>query len=174
MQTALLDPPLSGSERDIILGFIDFQQRVFLRKLEDKNGNLLPEEQLTKQLPPSSMTLKGMASHLWFVEDYWREKILLGRELPEPWLSADWDADRDTDWHSDKPIHEIVAALRESMAKTHAALAAADWDALSAGETRAGERFAGRWIAVHLVEEWGRHLGHADLLREHIDGTVGD
>lgn len=84
MQTALLDPPLSGSERDIILGFIDFQQRVFLRKLEDKNGNLLPEEQLTKQLPPSSMTLKGMASHLWFVEDYWREKILLGRELPEP------------------------------------------------------------------------------------------
>lgn len=70
------DPPLTGSEKELLLGYIRFQQGIFLRKLRGAHGTWLSESVLATLLPPSSMTLAGMAGHLWFVEDCWREKIL--------------------------------------------------------------------------------------------------
>ena len=172
--TKLVDPPLTGCEKDTLLGFLAYQQQVFLRKLERPDGTLLGEEALRTRLAPSAMTLRGMAAHLWFVDDYWREEIMDGAGAPEPWASLDWTSDQDADWHWDAPIEEIISGLRASIARTHARLREADWDCLSRGATSGGERFSVRWIAVHLLEEWARHAGHADLLRENIDGQTGD
>lgn len=175
MKSPLTDPPLSGSEKELVLGYIKFQQQVFLRKIQSQQGSLLlADELLKKTLPPSTMTLKGMIAHLWFVEDYWREEILLGQGLPEPWQSMDWDADTDADWHTALSTDECVKHLQDSMQATHRLLETADWDELSAGARKDGTRFSYRWVALHLIEEWARHLGHADLLRENIDGDVGD
>ncbi|WP_237207769.1 DUF664 domain-containing protein [Rothia nasimurium] len=70
------DPPLTCSEKELVLGYIRFQQEVFLRKLQGVDGTWLSESVLATPLHPTSMNLAGMAGHLWFVEDYWREKIL--------------------------------------------------------------------------------------------------
>lgn len=174
MQTQLVDPPLAGSEIELMLGFLRYQQQVFLRKLERESGDLLADQELSKSLAPTTMTLKGMAAHLWFVEDYWRDWIAQGLDLPTPWDAADWETDPDFDWHIDLPSKELINALCASIAKTHSLLESADWDELSKRADKRGQHFSLRWIAFHLVEEWARHLGHADLLRENIDGTVGD
>lgn len=86
----------------------------------------------------------------------------------------DWDADPDADWHTTISTEECVKHLQDSMQATHRLLGTADWDELSAGTLKDGTRFSYRWVALHLIEEWARHLGHADLLRENIDGIVGD
>lgn len=84
MKSPFTDPPLSGSEKELVLGYLKFQQQVFLRKIQTEQGSLLSDELLTKTLPPSTMTLKGMIAHLWFVEDYWSNEILLGHGMQEP------------------------------------------------------------------------------------------
>ncbi|MGV3017412.1 hypothetical protein [Rothia sp. 88186D007BW] len=73
------DPPLTGSEKELVLGYIRFQQGKFLRKYQGADGTWLDESVLATLLLPTSMTLTGVVGHLWFVEDYWREKLLLGR-----------------------------------------------------------------------------------------------
>ncbi|WP_237242271.1 DUF664 domain-containing protein [Rothia nasimurium] len=174
MKMPFTDPPLTGSEKELVLGYIRFQQEVFLRKLQGVDGTWLDEAVLATPLHPSSMTLAGMAGHLWFVEDYWREEILLGRNLPEPWASFDWQQDADADWHLPLPLPRVLENLQASMEATRQLLAEHDWDDLSEGGLKDGTRFSYRWVALHLIEEWGRHLGHADLLRENIDGEQGD
>lgn len=174
MKTPLVDPPLAGSEKELVLGYIAFQQEVFLRKLQATDGSWLAEEALSRELPPSSMTLKGMAAHLWFVEDYWRDYILLGNPEMEPWASTDWDVDPDADWHSSLPLETIIEELKLSTNKTRQLLQGTDWDDVSKRANGEGNRFSYLWVALHLIEEWGRHLGHADLLRENIDGETGD
>ncbi|MFW0112589.1 DUF664 domain-containing protein [Rothia sp. CCM 9417] len=174
MKTPLREPSLTGNEKELVLGYLSFQQQVFIRKIHNEHGDLLSDEVLSKALPPSTMTLKGMIAHLWFVEDYWRQEVLLGQNLPQPWQSMDWDTDPDADWHIRLPTPQCVTHLQDSMQATHRLLEASNWDQLSTGKLKDGTRFSYRWVALHLVEEWGRHLGHADLLRENIDGTVGD
>lgn len=174
MKTPFADPPLTGSEKELVLGYIRFQQEIFLRKLQDADGGWLDEAVLATPLHPSSMTLAGMAGHLWFVEDYWREEILLGRSLPEPWASFDWEKDADADWHLSLSLPRVLENLQASMEATRQLLAERNWDSLSEGGLKDGTRFSYRWVALHLIEEWGRHLGHADLLRENIDGEQGD
>ncbi|MBF0807790.1 hypothetical protein E4U03_04055 [Rothia nasimurium] len=72
-----------------------------------------------------------MAGHLWFVEDYWREKILLSRTLPEPWASFDWEQDTDADWHLPLPLPQVLENLQASMEATRELLAERNWDSLS-------------------------------------------
>lgn len=174
MKTPFTDPPLTGSEKELVLGYIRFQQEIFLRKLQGADGTWLGESALATGLHPTSMTLAGMAGHLWFVEDYWREEILLGGALPEPWASFDWEQDTDADWHLPLPLPQVLENLQTSMEATRQLLTERSWDDMSLGALKDGTRFSYRWVALHLIEEWGRHLGHADLLRENIDGEIGD
>ena len=120
------------------------------------------------------MTLGGMLKHLAFVEHWWFHCVFQGHESAEPWASVDWHADGDWDWHSaaDDTPERAVGAL-------DAAVAAADRISAGAGlgrprgapEPRSGEAFRLRWILLHMVEEYARHNGHADLIRESIDGA---
>ncbi|MGZ4450325.1 MAG: mycothiol transferase, partial [Nocardioides sp.] len=111
------------------------------------------------------------------VEDWWFSCVLLGREYAAPFDAVDWRTDADWDWHSaaqDSPA-ELRALLDRCIAASDAALdSVPDWSTPSVRTSRTGERFSVRWIVAHLVEEYARHNGHADLLREAIAGSTGE
>ena len=170
------DPPLRAGEADTLIGYLDFHRDTLRQKTEG-----LSAEQWRATLAPSTMTLGGMVKHLALVETWWFNEVLLGNPQIEPWASVDWDADADWEWHSagdDSPeqlramFDAATAASDEIIA---AALAEGGLDRLSVMESRRGEgAFSLRWIIVHMIEEYARHNGHADLLRESIDGVTGE
>jgi len=172
------DPPNAASESETLVAFLDFHRDTLRLKTEGLNA-----AQLDQRLAPSTMTLGGMLKHLALVEDWWLNQVYADNAEPEPWASVDWKADPDWDWHSaaqDTP--EQLRALYD------AAIAASDrilHDALAhpgALEQLSRRTFRQdpsrrhnlRWILVHLIEEYARHNGHADLIRESIDGSVGE
>lgn len=171
--TNLTDPPLAGDEVSTLRGFLDHQRDVIRRKTEG-----LTQAQLSRPLPPTTMTLGGLLKHLAVVEHSWFTEVFLGLDLAEPWASVDWEADADWEWHSaaaDTPewLRELYdATIADSDRILERALDAGGLDQLSARER--GERYSLRWILVHLIEEYARHAGHSDLLREAIDGRTGD
>src|SRR5690349_22804848 len=90
-----LNPPLTGPESDILVGFLDWHRQT----LQVKTAGL-DAAQLGQRLEPSTMTLGGMLKHLAYVEDWWFNQVFAGNETHEPWTSVDWDADEDWDWNS--------------------------------------------------------------------------
>ena len=169
------DPDLVADELTMLSQFLDFHRATLLEKV----SGLTHEQLNTASVPPSTMTLAGMVKHLALVEDDWFQVRLLGRPDPEPWASAPFDDDRDWDWHSahEQTPAELVALYEAACARSRAAVGevGGDLDTLSVALDRdTGGPFSLRWILVHMVEETCRHNGHVDLLREAIDGTVGE
>ncbi|UMG91482.1 DinB family protein [Nocardioides sp. TF02-7] len=142
----------------------------------------LTREQLAQTLPPSTMTLGGMLKHLALVEWSWFERVLHGRPPVSPFVDVDWDADPDWDWHSavDDSPEQLRQWFDEAVARADAAIdealaAGKGLDVESALPSRREEgHFTLRWILLHMIEEYARHNGHADLLREAIDGRTGE
>ncbi len=126
------------------------------------------------------MTAAGLLKHLSFVEDYWFTYRLHGRPPAEPWASVDWAADGDWDWHSaaDDSRDQLWELWRTAVVRSRAcveeALAGEGLDMVCRTPWPDGRSPSLRWILVHLVEEYARHNGHADLLREAIDGQTGE
>jgi uncharacterized damage-inducible protein DinB len=166
-------PPLAADEVTTLRGFLALYRATIRRQCSDLTG-----EQLDQPLPPSPMTLGGMLKHLAYVEDWWFSVVLHGNEEAEPWASVDWQADEDWDWHSaaeDSPAELLRlydAAIETSDRAIDQALADGGLDH-RAQRTSHGKHPSLRWIMVHMVEEYARHAGHADLIRESIDGTTG-
>jgi uncharacterized damage-inducible protein DinB len=169
--------PLSGNEVEVLVGFLDHHRDTLRLKAEGLDAG-----QLAQRLEPSTMTLGGLLKHMAYVEDWWFNQVFAGNPAPEPWASVDWDADNDWDWHSavDDSPEDVRALLDATIATSdgivQAALAGPDGlDAVSVLEShkRPGQKFNLRWVVAHLFEEYARHNGHADLLRESIDGQVG-
>jgi uncharacterized damage-inducible protein DinB len=172
--TPRTDPPQSAGELATLRGFLDFHRQTVLLKTDG-----LDAEQLNRTLAPSTMTLGGLLKHLAYVEHNWFHEVLLGRPTAEPWASVDWAADVDWDWHSaaDDTPDELRALLLDTVARSDAIVdeVGGDLDRLSVRAGRStGEPFSLRWVLVHMVEEYARHNGHADLLRESIDGVTGE
>jgi uncharacterized damage-inducible protein DinB len=170
------DPPLAGDEAATLLAFLDYHRDTLRMKTEG-----LDQEQLGIILAPSTMTLGGLLKHLALVESSWFSEVLLGEPMMPPFDTADWDADRDWEWHSaaeDSPEHLLALfdlAATRSDAIIRDTLADGGLDRRSAtGDRRTGEKFSLRWIIVHMIEEYARHNGHADLIRESIDGETGE
>lgn len=169
------DPPHRADEAHTLLAFLDFHRRTLLLKTDG-----LDADALRRPLPPSTMTLGGLLKHLAMVEDNWFAQVWLDERV-EPWASADWDADRDWEWTSaadDSPA-ELRALWDASVARSRrtvaAALAAGGLDQVSRRRHHAtGEPVSLRWVLVHMIEEYARHNGHADLLREAVDGSTGE
>ncbi|MGY1713437.1 DinB family protein [Geodermatophilus sp. SYSU D01106] len=166
------DPPETGDETTLLSAYLAYQRETVLQKTEG-----LSREQMGRTHPPSSLTLAGLLYHLALVEESWAvERFSGGPELP-PWDGVDWDAT--PDWEFDAALDLEPDALREryreACRRTDAVVAAAgSLDALSAVPLRNGNRFSLRWMLLHLVEETARHAGHADLLREAVDGATGE
>jgi len=165
-------PPSVADEVTTLLSFLDYLRDTLRRQTEG-----LDAAQLASRLGASALTLGGLLKHLAFVESYWFGHVLAGAEQTEPWASVDWRADRDWDHHSaadDSPAELralLDAEVAASDAATRAALADGGLDTLAVRE-RHGKRPSLRWILVHMVEEYARHCGHADLIRESVDGVV--
>ncbi|MFZ0181278.1 MAG: DUF664 domain-containing protein, partial [Candidatus Dormiibacterota bacterium] len=118
--------------------------------------------------------------HLALVEDYWFSEWLHGRGASPPWDAVDWDADPDWDWHSAaKDTPEQLRALwhdnvDRSRARVAEALAGGGLEQLARRAEPSGESPSLRWILCHMIEEYARHNGHADLIREAVDGQTGE
>lgn len=165
-----VDPPTVGTEDDVLVSFIDYFRTVLTRKCAG-----LSADQLQVGVAGSSLTLGRLLRHMAFVEDHWFRFVLLGDELPEPWTAADWDTQ--PDWEMDtaadfSPV-ELGRQFDDAVARSRAAVIGLDLDHLAAREGRDGPTSL-RWILIHMIEEYARHCGHADLIREAIDGSVGD
>jgi uncharacterized damage-inducible protein DinB len=170
-----LDPDLAADELTSLSQFLDFHRATLVHKVSG-----LSTEQLTERaIPSSAITLAGMLKHLALVEDDWFQVKFLGRPEVEPWASAPFDVDRDWDWHSavDDSPQALFQLYDVACARSRVAVAdvGGDLDTLSAAtDPQTGERFSLRWIMLHMIEETARHNGHVDLIREAIDGSVGE
>lgn len=173
--TEVTEPDLAADELTTLRGFLDLHRSVVYRKCEG-----LDAAGFAHRVGSSTMTLGGLLMHLALVEDDWINHVVAGNPETEPWASAPWDEDNDWDWHvaADMEPETIRAVYRENVERSRAIeaeLTAADLDRLVEDSTRPRRRPRSiRWILVHMIEEYARHAGHADLLREDIDGVVGD
>jgi uncharacterized damage-inducible protein DinB len=169
------EPPVDGDERATLLGFLEYQRATFAWKCGG-----LDSAGLQTTVGVSSMTLGGMMKHLALVEDGWFQQSLFGRQLPPPWNAVDFDTDPDWEWRTaaeDSP-EQLRALWDEAVARSRLAVE----EALSNGglDRPAARRWPDgrapslRWILCHMVEEYARHNGHADLMRESVDGSTGE
>ena len=172
MAAMRVDPAPTGSEHALLSQYLDYQRETVLAKTEG-----LTQEQLAEHHPPSALTLAGLLYHLAFVEEEWTEVRFAGLPGREPWVGVDWEADRDWELHAavDLGPEELRGRYRQACDRSREIVArATSLDQLSAQPLRDGRHFSLRWMLLHLVEETARHAGHADLLREAIDGAVGE
>ena len=167
-----IDPPETGTEADQLNAFLDVQRETILRKTEG-----LTREQLARPHPPSTLTLGGLLNHLALVEDSWFRVRFAGLPDDDLWAGVDWDADPDYEFRTAADVGpaELRRRYADACARSRAVVAAADGlDQLSVQVRGNGRHFDLRWMMLHLIEETARHAGHADLLREAIDGATGE
>lgn len=172
MTAPVPEPPMAGDERETLVAFLDYYRAVML----DKASGLTREE-MGRRLGPSTLTLAGLVYHLAVVEESWFSRTFAGNEIGEPWASVDWKTSPDWEFDvaPDLDPEEVLDAYRRACVQANEVIAAAgSLDDLAARKSREGESISLRWILVHMIEETARHAGHADLIRESIDGEVGD
>jgi uncharacterized damage-inducible protein DinB len=169
------EPPPAGDEVSMLLGFLEFHRATLAWKVAG-----LDADGLRATVGASSMTLGGMLKHLALVEDNWFSHSLHGNPPQPPWDTVDWRADPDWDWDSaaDDSPEQLLAQWEEAVTRSRRlvsdALAVGGIDQPAARTWRDGRTPSLRWILVHMVEEYARHNGHADLIREAIDGQTGE
>lgn len=169
------EPPLAGDETATLVGFLEYQRATFRWKTDG-----LDAEGFRRTVGGSSMTLGGMMKHLAVAEDGWFTESLRDEPLGSPWDDVDWNADRDWEWHTaagDDP-DELRALWRAAVgrSRTHLeeALAGDGLNGLARRTWADGRAPSLRWILCHMIEEYARHNGHADLIRDSIDGATGE
>ncbi len=172
------DPAYAAGEFETLLGYLDYHRDTLLTKVAD-----LKDAGLRRSCPPSSLTLAALVHHLAYVEDWWVIQVLCDRPAPEPWASAGWADDEDWEMTTARSMTgaDLLAQFAASRARCDAALnelagSSEGIDTLSLREDdrHEGRRFSVRWVLVHLIEEYARHNGHADFIRESIDGVTGE
>jgi len=166
------EPSNSGPEQQALLAYLDHQRETMLLKAEG-----LTREQLGRPHPPSTLTLAGLLNHLALVEDTWFRVRFAGLADDPLWADHDWDADPDMEFRTALEVEpdELRQRYRDACARSRDVVARAEGlDQLSAGVSRDGRHWDLRWVLLHMIEETARHAGHADLLREAVDGSVGD
>lgn len=170
-----IEPPSAGTETETLLGSLE-RQRTYLAW---KCGGL-DAAGMRATVGASTMTLGGLLKHLALVEDEYFTHRLAGREMGTPWVGVDFDADPDWEWRTaaeDSP-EQLMSLWRDAVARSRAAvdeaLAAGCLDQAAAISGPGGRSISLRRILIDLIEEYARHVGHADLIRESVDGLVGE
>lgn len=165
------EPTQELDEVGMLEGWLDFHRATLLWKCAG-----LTREQLAATTAASSLTLAGLLKHLALNEWWWFNEVLLGADPHPAFADADWDGDADWEMSSalDDDPDELRALYDEVCVASREVVAAADsLDQHAVRPGRSGETFTLRWILSHMVEETARHNGHADLLRESVDGATG-
>ena len=163
-------PGLQAGERDMLNGWLEHHRAILLWKCEGLSDDQLRQ----RSVPPSTMSLLGLIRHMTDVERAWFQEVFLGEDAP-PLYETPEDRDGDFNGVDDADVAAAFAAFEaECDASRQAAAGAPDLDALSKYRMEGtADQFSLRWILSHMVEEYARHNGHADLLRETVDGTTG-
>jgi hypothetical protein len=168
-------PPAAGSEAETLLGGLERQRSYIAWKCGG-----LDAAGMRATLGASTMTLGGLLKHLALVEDEYFTHRLLGREIGPPWDAVDWDEDPDWEWRTaaDDSPEQLMSlwqdAVKRSRAAVDEAMSAGGLDQSGAIGWPDGRSPNLRRILIDLVEEYARHVGHADLIRESVDGLVGE
>lgn len=151
-------------ERSVLLGYLAYHRAVLARKLD----GLTDEQARLAPIPPSGLTLLGLIRHMTDVERWWFRRVLVAEGVPPLF-------DMDEEWAvpADATVAGALAAYWAEIEAVDRRLAVTGMDAISSGDPEGGRHTLRRTI-VHMIEEYARHCGHADLLREVIDGATGD
>jgi hypothetical protein len=157
--------PTMAEPIEMLSAFLDFQRATLLWKVSG-----LTDEQLRRRMVPSGTSLLGLVKHSAAVETVWFQARLAGLDVPTAWSKDDPGGD----WRiePDDTSEAIIASYVDACEKSRAIVrSASSWNDLSA---RAGREESLGWILSHMLEEISRHVGHADILREQIDGATGE
>jgi uncharacterized damage-inducible protein DinB len=157
----------TSGEREMLTAFLDWHRETLALKCAD-----VPPERLSERtVPPSGLSLHGLLRHMAAVERWWFRQQFAGEDVPTLYFTDD-EPNRDFDALDGDPA-EVLAVWREECERSRAITAAADLDAV-VPHRPSGSPISLRWVLLHMTTEYARHNGHADLLRERIDGEVGD
>jgi hypothetical protein len=159
--------PFSGDERTQLAAWLDFYRGTLLEKCD----GLTPAQMKERPVTTSLLSLLGMIRHMTFVEQAWFESAFAGHDVLEYYKT---EGDRDADLKDlDRPAAEEVIDLYLRAIETSRQLAEGhDLNEMSK-RPRRGRETDLRWTYIHMIEEYARHCGHADILRELIDGSTG-
>jgi len=163
-----LDPPAvrtTGTERELLAAWLDYHRQT----LRWKCSGLTPEQLCLASAPPSRMSLAGLMRHMTDVENWWFARVAEGDHTLEDRFPGE---DEDLCEATADQVAADLAAFEAAVRRSEEAFARMDFDAVGAWQPR-GRPVSNRWIVVHMIEEWARHNGHADLIRERIDGASG-
>ncbi|WP_103340876.1 DinB family protein [Amycolatopsis sp. CA-126428] len=168
------EPPVDADEAATLLGFLDYHRATLAWKCAG-----LDVAGLRTTVASSKMTLGGLLKHLAYVEDHWFSRVLFDRPRAAPFDAVDWTATPDWDWDSaaDDTPEQLFGLWEDAVARSRESVAKVLENGLSQPARRPwpdGLTPSLRWILVHMVEEYSRHNGHADLIRESIDGRTGE
>ena len=159
-------PPYSATELETLNAYLDWYRTVMIRKIEG-----LDPEGLRRSPVASGTSLGGLVKHLAYVERHWFGSSFGGLSLEYPWTDEDPDADFRLD---DADTVESLTAFYQAECQRSRDLVAADPDLDRVVPASRGRMVSLRWILNHMIEETARHAGHADIIREMVDGAVGD
>ncbi|WP_030056710.1 MULTISPECIES: DinB family protein [Streptomyces] len=164
-----VDPPMAVDETATLTAFLDYHRSTLALKC----GGLTDDQLRLRSVPPSGLSLLGLVRHMAEVERYWFQAVLLGEEIATGhyWTEAEPDGDFDNVDTAD--VAADFATWRAEIEASRRAAAGLPLDTVGK-RLRHGREVTLRWILAHLVEEYARHNGHADLLRELVDGSTGE
>jgi len=161
-------PPAAAPERDMLEAFLDFHRATLLWKLSG-----LSDEELRRPGTPSGVSLLGLVKHLADVEQSWFVEVFAG-EAPEFPLWRDDDPGATWRIEPDESTEHILDIYRRVCERCRDIVAGAATEDVVGAPRPGAEHMTLRWVLVHMIEETARHNGHADIIREAIDGAVGE
>jgi uncharacterized damage-inducible protein DinB len=162
-----VDPRLAAPEAEMLQAFLDYHRDTLLVKVDG-----VSDEDLRRKLTPSGVSLLGLVKHLAYVERWWFQAVFAGREVSFP----DTPDDPDADWRIEpaESTAEVLELYRQEVSESRRIAAAAGLDDIAKKGASRESGHSLRWILLHMLEETARHNGHADILRETIDGVTGE
>lgn len=167
MAVERIGPPSVAGEREMLRAFLDFHRATLAVKCE----GLSDEELRRTSMPPSTLSLLGLVRHMAEVERTWFRRVINKEDVPLVWSpEGDYQAAYDA---SGSTGAEAFAAWQAEVEHSRRIERAAESLDVTAYQPRWGEEVSLRLVMLHMMHEYARHNGHADLLREGVDGTVG-
>jgi uncharacterized damage-inducible protein DinB len=160
-----------GTEYEQLPAFLDLQRSIIFRKVDG-----VGDEDLRRHMTPTGLSLLGLVKHLGYVEMGWFQEHFLGEKIEVPWT----DEDRDADFRIEpnETTADVLAFYQKQIERSRQIVAEHSFDEVSKKDGRDVPKEEDspslRWIIIHMIEETARHAGHADIMREAIDGSVGE
>ncbi|MEU8678148.1 DinB family protein [Streptomyces sp. NPDC048560] len=162
------EPAIDAAERPMLEGWLEFHRDT----LASKCAGLTDAQLREASVPPSEFTLMGLVRHMAEVERGWFREVLAGEDVP-PIYGTDEDPDGEFHLSETDTWEEARTTWLAEVEQARTNAAKYGLDDLSVGLSKSGKPFNLRWIYTHMIEEYARHNGHADLVRERIDGATG-